>query len=78
MEKFFQLKKAGTNVRTEIIAGLTTFMTMVYVLVVQPAAIIGFGSGESFVDINGVTLTREGLILTTALVTAVITLLMGL
>ena len=78
MEKYFQLKKAGTNVRTEIIAGLTTFMTMVYVLVVQPAAIIGFGTGESFVDINGVTLTREGLILTTALVTAVITLLMGL
>lgn len=36
MEKFFQLKKSGTNVRTEVIAGITTFMTMAYILAVNP------------------------------------------
>ena len=38
MEKFFKLKEHGTDVKTEIIAGLTTFMTMAYVLAVQPSA----------------------------------------
>lgn len=36
LEKFFQLKKNNTNVRTEIIAGITTFMTMAYILAVNP------------------------------------------
>ena len=31
MEKFFKLKENGTTVRTEILAGLTTFMTMAYI-----------------------------------------------
>lgn len=35
MERFFKLKEHGTNVRTEIIAGITTFMTMAYILVVN-------------------------------------------
>jgi AGZA family xanthine/uracil permease-like MFS transporter len=35
-EKIFQLKTHGTNVRTEIIAGITTFMTMAYILAVNP------------------------------------------
>ena len=34
MEKFFKLKEHGTDVKTVIIAGLTTFMTMAYVLAV--------------------------------------------
>ena len=38
MEKFFKLGLRGTDKKTEIIAGLTTFMTMAYVLAVQPAA----------------------------------------
>ena len=33
MEKFFKLKENGTNVKSEIIAGITTFMTMAYILV---------------------------------------------
>lgn len=37
MEKFFKLKESGTNVRTEIMAGLTTFFTMVYVIFVNPS-----------------------------------------
>ena len=36
MEKFFKLKENGTNVRTEIVAGITTFLSMVYILAVNP------------------------------------------
>lgn len=36
MEKYFKLKENGTTVKTEIIAGITTFMTMAYILVVNP------------------------------------------
>lgn len=36
MEKFFKLKENGTTIRTECIAGLTTFFTMAYILVVNP------------------------------------------
>ena len=35
MEKFFKLKERGTDVRTEIVAGLTTFMAMAYILMVN-------------------------------------------
>ena len=35
-EKLFKLEEHGTNVRTEVIAGITTFMTMVYILAVNP------------------------------------------
>ena len=35
-EKFFKLKENGTDVKTEVIAGLTTFMTMAYILAVNP------------------------------------------
>ena len=36
LEKFFHLKENHTNVRTEIVAGITTFMTMAYILAVNP------------------------------------------
>ena len=36
MENFFRLKENGTDVKTEIIAGITTFMTMAYILAVNP------------------------------------------
>ncbi len=36
LEKFFKLKENGTNVKTEVMAGITTFMTMAYILVVNP------------------------------------------
>lgn len=36
LEKQFRLKDSNTNVRTEFVAGLTTFMTMAYILVVNP------------------------------------------
>ena len=36
LEQRFRLKETGTTVRTEVIAGLTTFMTMAYILAVNP------------------------------------------
>ena len=37
LERLFGLKAQGTNVRTEVLAGVTTFMTMAYIVVVNPA-----------------------------------------
>src|SRR5690349_24069725 len=36
MERRFELEARGTNVRTEILAGITTFLTMAYIVVVNP------------------------------------------
>ena len=44
MEKLFHLKENGTNVRTEILAGLTTFMTMAYIIALNPNLLTGFGA----------------------------------
>ncbi|MBT2649191.1 NCS2 family permease [Bacillus sp. ISL-34] len=43
MEKFFSLKENGTDVRTEVMAGVTTFLTMVYILIVNPALLSSIG-----------------------------------
>lgn len=50
MEKLFKLKEHGTNVRTEVIAGITTFMTMAYILAVNPGILSasGMDSGSIF------------------------------
>ena len=44
MEKIFKLKENGTTVRTEIMAGLTTFMTMAYIIALNPNLLTGFGA----------------------------------
>lgn len=48
VESFFRLKELNTDIRTEIVAGLTTFMTMAYIIFVNPAMIsqtgMDFGS----------------------------------
>jgi AGZA family xanthine/uracil permease-like MFS transporter len=67
MERFFQLRQNGTTIRTEILAGLTTFMTMAYILVVNPA-ILGKDGG---MDLGAVFVA-------TALSSAIGSLLMGL
>jgi len=41
LDKFFKLPENGTTVRTEVLAGLTTFLTMSYIIVVQPAVLSG-------------------------------------
>lgn len=43
LENFFKLKKNGTSVRTELVAGLTTFMTMVYILALNPTILSASG-----------------------------------
>ena len=43
MENFFKLKENGTNVRTEVVAGFTTFMTMAYILAVNPSILSASG-----------------------------------
>lgn len=41
--KVFSLKENGTDVRTEVMAGVTTFLTMVYILIVNPALLSSIG-----------------------------------
>lgn len=50
MEKFFKLKEHGTDVRTEVIAGITTFLAMAYILAVNPSMLAdaGMDSGAVF------------------------------
>ena len=45
MEKLFKLKANGTTVRTEILAGLTTFMTMAYIIALNPNLLTNFAVG---------------------------------
>ena len=66
MDRFFRLKELGTNVRTEIMAGITTFMTMAYILAVNPAILSEAGLGEYSV------------FLATALAAGIFTIAMGL
>ena len=66
MEKFFKLKENGTNIKTEIIAGFTTFMTMAYILAVNP-------------DILGATGMDKGAVFTATVISSLIaTLVMAL
>lgn len=66
MEKFFKLKHYGTNVRTEIVAGTTTFFTMAYILIVNPSILSNVG------------LDRGAIFLATVFASAIGTLVMGL
>ncbi|MEF3355763.1 NCS2 family permease [Paenibacillus sp. GYB006] len=68
MESFFKLKERGTNVRTEIIAGLTTFMTMAYILIVNT---IFLGEGGAGIPDNAVFFA-------TAVGAGLMTIVMGL
>jgi len=66
MEKLFHLKERGTTVKNEIIAGITTFMTMAYILAVNPGILSACGMefGKVFTA--------------TAVASAIATLVMGL
>lgn len=66
MERFFKLKENNTNVRQEVVAGITTFMTMAYILIVNPTILsaAGMDSGAVFTA--------------TALSSVVATLIMGI
>ena len=66
MEKFFKLKEKKTDVRTELLAGITTFMAMAYILAVNPNILSASGMDAASV------------FSATALSSAIATLLMGL
>ena len=66
IERLFKLQEHGTTVRTEIIAGLTTFAAMSYILVVNPG-ILGLSG-----------MPVEGLITVTAIAACIGTLMMAL
>ena len=50
MDNLFRLKEHNTDVKTEIIAGITTFLSMVYILAVNPSILsaAGMSSGSVF------------------------------
>ncbi|GAA4653918.1 NCS2 family permease [Anaerocolumna aminovalerica] len=59
MEKFFKLKENKTDVKTEVLAGITTFMTMAYILAVNPSTMTAFNDilgleGSARMNPNGV------------------------
>lgn len=66
LESTFKLKELGSNPRTEVVAGLTTFLTMAYIIVVNPLVLSDAG-----VPMNGA-------LFATVLVAAVSSIIMGL
>ena len=66
LEKFFKLKENNTNVKTEVIAGITTFMTMAYILAVNPSILSATG------------MNANAILIATALASFVGTLMMAL
>ncbi len=64
LEKLFKLKEHNTTVRTEIIAGATTFLTMAYILAVNP-------------NILGTVMNANGVFVATALASAIATFVMA-
>ena len=51
LDKFFKLSEKGTTVKTEILAGVTTFLAMAYILAVNPAML-----GETGMSVQGYSL----------------------
>jgi AGZA family xanthine/uracil permease-like MFS transporter len=72
LDRFFGYRARGSSLRVEVVAGLTTFMTMAYILFLNPA-ILG-----SVADPGGRRLPPGAVLTATALVAAAMTLLMGL
>lgn len=72
LERYFRIPERGSTVRTEIIAGLATWLTMAYILFVNPA-ILG-----ALPDRNGLQLAFPQLLTVTALTAGLLTLAMGL
>jgi AGZA family xanthine/uracil permease-like MFS transporter len=72
LDRFFKISQRGSTIRTELVAGLATWLTMSYILFVNPS-ILG-----SVKDHTGVQLPFDQVLAVTALVAGVITLLMGI
>lgn len=75
MKRYFEFEKLGTNYKTEFIAGLTTFLSMAYILFVNPSIL----SLSSVPDLpEGIGMDQGAVFTATAIAAAVGTLLMGL
>ncbi|GAB4192782.1 MAG: NCS2 family permease [Phycisphaeraceae bacterium] len=72
LERLFRLEENRTTIRTEVLAGITTFVTMAYIIFVQPAMLSGKMSGTETGMDAGAVLTA------TCLASALATLIMGL
>lgn len=66
MERYFKLTEHGSNIRTEVIAGLTTFLTMAYIIFVNPEILSGTG------------MDRDAVFVATCLAAALGSAIMGL
>lgn len=76
LARYFQLVEHGTTVRREVLAGVTTFLTMAYIIVVQPAVLTGlFGLPPGM---DGTGLDFGAVTVATCLAAALATALMGL
>jgi AGZA family xanthine/uracil permease-like MFS transporter len=71
LDRYFKITERGSSVRTEIIAGLTTFMTMAYILFLNPLILAG-------PDRDGTTLAPAAVLTVTALAAGLMTIAMGL
>lgn len=69
MEKLFKLKENGTSVKTEIIAGLTTFMTMAYIIALNPNLLTNFKFGVD--GSEDLTALWNGVFLSTCIASAI-------
>lgn len=74
MKKYFQFEELGTNYKREIIGGLTTFLSMAYILAVNPA-VLSLSSIKDFPD--ALRMDQGSVFVATALAAAFGTLLMG-
>src|SRR5512137_2282240 len=72
LDRIFGFSERGSSVQTEVIAGATTFMTMAYILFVNPVVL------GKVADATGHRLPFGAVLTSTALVAAVATLAMGL
>lgn len=75
MEKLFHLKENGTTARTEIVAGLTTFMTMAYIIALNPNLLTNFGAGDGSAPVPQLW---NAVFLATCIASALGTIIMGL
>ncbi len=74
LDRFFRLAESQTNVRTEVLAGLTTFLTMAYIIFLQPAIL----TGQLLPDSEPTGLDFGAVTAATCLAAALATALMGL
>ena len=72
LDRFFRISERGSTVRTEVVAGAATWLTMAYILFLNPAILGAVADG------TGASLPFDQVLTVTALVAGVATIAMGL